>query len=486
MAKSNSLKDKTVHGLGWSAIDNVANHSVSFIVGIILARLLSPDEFGTIGIAMIFVTLFNTIVNSGFSSALIRKQDVTKTDYNTTFVFNFVVSCILYGVCFFAAPFIARFFNSEILVSVVRWISLVIIINAFAIIQQTRIIKSIDFKTLAKISLMASSLSGGIGIAMAYMGFGVYSLVGQQLSRQFINTLLLWIYSKWRPQIEFSIKSFKELFSYGSKLLASGIIDTLCNELTTIFVGKIYTTATLGQYSRAKQFGGFFTSNISSITQRVTYPVLSEMRADEKRLIMNYRRIIKSLMLLVGLGSAFIFAGAKSIILILVGPKWTEAIIYLQLLVFNDITIPLKNINLNLLQVYGRSDYILRLSIIKRIIELGAIMLGFFGLEYMIVGFAVAGVIGFLLNAYCTMKVSGFTVKEQVKDLLPSLCVSFVVGLVMFLISKVISNIYLSLIVQVFIGGGLFYLIVRWRKMQEFYYLKGLAVEYYLKLRKRK
>ena len=483
---SRGLKDKTVKGLSWSAIDNVANHSVSFIVGVILARLLSPDEFGTIGIAMIFVTLFNTIVNSGFSSALIRKQDVTQTDYNTTFVFNFVVSCVLYGVCFFVAPLIARFFNQEILVSVVRWISLVIIINAFAIIQQTRIVKSIDFKTLAKISLIASSFSGCIGIAMAYKGFGVYSLVGQQLSRQFISTVLLWVYNKWWPRIEFSIKSFKELFSYGSKLLLSGIIDTICNEMTTVFVGKIYSTATLGQYSRARQFSGFFTSNISSITQRVTYPVLSEMQGDEGYLIMNYRRIIKSLMLVVGLGSAFIFAGAKSIILILVGSKWTEAIILLQLVVFNDITIPLKNINLNLLQVYGRSDYILRLSIIKRIIEFGAIMLGFFGLKYMIIGFAVAGVIGFLLNAYCTMKVSGFTVKDQVKDLLPSLSVSFLVGFVMYLISLAITNIYISLIVQVIVGGGVFYLIARLRKMQEFYFLKGLAVEYILKLRKRK
>lgn len=486
MSSSKSLKDKTVKGLSWSAIDNVANHSVSFIVGIILARLLSPDEFGTIGIAMIFVTLFNTIVNSGFSSALIRKQDVTRTDYNTTFVFNFIVSCVLYGVCFFAAPLIARFFNSEILVSVVRWISLVIIINAFAIIQRTRIIKAIDFKTIAKISLMASVLSGCVGVFMAYNGCGVYSLVAQQLSRQSMATILLWVYGKWRPQIEFSIKSFKELFSYGSKLLLSGIIDTICNELATIFVGKIYSTATLGQYSRAKQFGGFFTSNISAITQRVTYPVLSEMRGNEDRLILNYRRIIKSLMLVVGLGSAFIFAGAKSIILILVGAKWSEAIIYLQLLVFNDITIPLKNINLNLLQVYGRSDYILRLSIIKRTIEFGAIMLGFFGLEYMIIGFGVAGVIGFLLNAYCTMKVSGFTIKDQVKDLLPSLSVSFVVGLVMYIISLVISNIYISLIVQVIVGGGLFYFIARWKKMQEFYFLKELAFEYFVKLRKRK
>lgn len=486
MASEQGLKDKTVKGLSWSTIDSIASQGISFVVGIVLARLLTPEEFGTIGVAMIFVALFNKIIDCGFSNALIRKQDVQNIDYNTTFIFNLVVSFLLYLVCYAGAPYIAIFFHNDALTGVVRWISLALIINALAIIQRTRLVKRIDFKTQAKISVIASLVSGCIGIAMAFMGCGVWSLVGQQLSRQLCNTLFLWVLNKWKPRLEFSTSSFRELFSYGGKLMLSGIIDTICNELSVIFVGKIYTPATLGQYSRAKQFGSLFSSNLSSVMERVTYPVLSEIQDDKERLIENYRRIIRSLMLITGIGTAFIASCASSIILILIGAKWTEAILYLQLLAFVEITIPLKNVNLNLLQVYGRSDYILLLSIIKRVIELAAICLGFISLPWMLVGFAIAGVIGFLLNAFFTMKVSGYRVINQIKDLLPSFAISIVSGLSMYVVSIFVDNIYWCLLIQVIVGVSVFFSLSELFKLSEYCFVKGLVKDYFFNSLKRR
>lgn len=473
-----SLKDKTVKGLSWSTIDSVASQGISFVVGIVLARLLSPEEFGTIGVAMIFVAIFNKIVDCGFSNALIRKQDAKEIDFNTTFFFNLILSAFLYSVCFISAPYISSFFHNCALTDVIRWISLVLIINAFAIIQRTRLVKRIDFKTQAKISVISSLVSGIIGITMAFLGCGVWSLVAQQISRQFGNTTLLWIYNKWSPKLEFSVESFRELFSYGGKLMMSGIIDSFFNELTTIFVGKIYTPATLGQYSRAKQFSGFFSSNLSSVIERVTYPVLSEMQNHEEQLIINYRRIIRTLMLVTGMGTAFIASTARSLILILIGPKWIEAILFVQLLAFVEITIPLKNVNLNLLQVYGRSDYILVLSIIKRIIELAAIGLGFISLEWMLIGFAFAGVIGFLLNAFFTMKVSGYTITNQIKDLLPSLGMCSFVGICMYLVSLFVNNIYLCFFVQIIVGVVIFFFLSERFQLEEYGFVKGLVRDY--------
>lgn len=475
---SNSSKNETIKGISWSAIDSISAQGITFIVSIVLGRLLSPAEYGTIGVANIFVALFNKIVDSGFSNALIRKQDTKNIDYNTTFIINLSVSGVLYVLCFLFAPLIARYFNNDILESVIRWICLVVIINAFAIIHRTQFIKNINFKTQAKISVFSSIISGVIGIAMAIAGCGVWSLVGQQISRQLCNTVLFWVYNKWRPQIEFSYQSFKELFSFGSKLLLTGITDTIFNELSTIVTGKIYRSATLGQYSRAKQFGSMFSSNLSTVMERVTYPVLSRFQNNQNKLIDYYKIMIRSLMLVSGIGLAIISSCARPIILILLGEKWTEAIIYLQLIAFVDVFIPLKNVNLNLLKVYGRSDYIFRLSIIKRIIELSAVLLGiYFSMEWMIIGFAITGFIGFVLNAYCTSKESGYKVWDQIADLIPSFSLSLLVGIAMFIVSVFIDNIYICLITQLFIGAILFFTIAEITKLKEYVFVKQIVVD---------
>lgn len=471
-----NIKVKTINGITWSAIDSIAAQGITFIVGIVLARLLSPEEFGTIGIAMVFVALFNKIVDCGFSNALIRKHDASDIDYNTTFVFNLALSFLLYFVCFIVAPFISKFFDNIQLVGVIRWISLLLIINAFAIIQRTRLVKQINFKTQAKISIVSSVFSGIIGVLLAVKNFGVWSLVGQQLSRQLLNTLLLWCCNKWKPHLVFSFQRFKPLFSYGGKMMLSGLVDTLFNELTVIVVGKMYTPLTLGQYSRAKQFSGIFSSNLSIVMERVTFPVLTRFQGDNELLLKKYRKIVCALTLITGLGLAFICSCSRSIILILLGPKWTEAILYLQLLAFVEVTIPIKNVNLNLLQVYGRSDIILKLSVIKRFIELFAVSLGLISLPLMLIGFAVAGVIGLLLNMYYTNLVSGYKMLDQLTDISLPFIASVVVGLFMYLSAFCIDNVFLALLVQVVVGIATFLFLKNLMKLEEYDFLKQIVL----------
>ena len=232
-----SLKQKTIRGTAWSMIDSVANQGITFLVGLVLARLLTPEEYGLIGIIMIFVAVFNSIVDSGFSNALVRKTDVKDIDYNTVFITNLTLSFVLFFVMFFCAPWIAQFFHQPQLELLSKVMASIVIINAFAIIQRTILVKKIDFKTQTKISLIASLSSGTIGIVMALWGYGVWSLVGQQISRQLLNTLLLWVYAKWYPRLQFSKSSFKELFGFGWKLLASGLIDTVWREIYQVVIG---------------------------------------------------------------------------------------------------------------------------------------------------------------------------------------------------------------------------------------------------------
>ena len=292
-----SLKSKTVKGLGWSALDNVTKIGVTFIVSIILARLLSPEEYGLIGILTIFISVFNAIVDSGFTNALIRKKDITDTDYSTVFYTNLVLSVFMALALYLCASPIAYFFEQEELVALTQVMSCVVVINALCIVQKARTTKKIDFKTQAKVTFIASLSSGVIGIVMAYMGYGVWALVGQQISSQFITTVFFWIFNRWIPKLEFSRDSFREMWSFGWKLLVSGLIETTWKEIYQVVVGKCYSPATLGLYTRAKQFSQVFSSNLTSIIQRVSYPVLSSIQDDRDRLREAYKRVIKTTML---------------------------------------------------------------------------------------------------------------------------------------------------------------------------------------------
>ena len=471
-----SLKNKTVKGVGWSFIDNLSSSGITFLVGLVLARLLTPSEYGIMAILTIFIAVSNSIVDSGFSNALIRKTDARRVDYNTVFLFNLLVSGLLYVVLFLAAPAISRFFKEPLLVEVMRVIGWVLVINALAIIPRTLFVKEVNFKTQTKVSLIASISSGVIGIGMALAGLGVWSLVGQQLSRQLLNTLFLWIYCTWRPAWEFSMQSFKELFGFGSKLLLSGLLDTGFKEIYSLVIGRCYTAAQLGQYTRANQFNQIFSSNLTTVIQRVSYPVLSSIQDESERLREAYRKVIKSTMLISFACMLGLAAVARPLILILIGEKWLPAVGFLQIICFSGMLFPLHAINLNILQVKGRSDLFLRLEIIKKIIAVGPLVLGvLFSIEYMLWGSVCTSLIANFLNSYYSADLINYPTKEQIKDILPTILVSFATAAVMWSLTLLSLSNWLLLPLQCLLGIALAVLIYECLHLPEYVEVKQLA-----------
>ena len=470
------LKDKTVKGVVWSGVDNVAQYVVTFIVGIVLARLLSPDDYGLLGIIAIFTAICTTLINGGFTNALIRKKDVNDDDFNTAFIVNLFMSVLLYVIVFSCSPLISKFFGREELTLLTRVTSVGIILGSLSIVQQTRLTKRIDFKTQTKITLIASISSGVIGIVMALLGCGVWSLVTQHLSSSFLRTLLLWIYNKWVPNLKFSKSSFSNLFGFGWKMMVSGVLDTLWKELYQVVVGKFYSPATLGQYTRAKQFSQLFSSNLTSVIQRVTFPVLSNIQDDKARMVNAYRRIIKTTMFVSAICMFFLGAVSEPLLYCLIGPKWYEAATYLPLICVAGSLYPLHAINLNMLQVQGRSDLFLILEITKKIIGLVPLVVGaLVGIMPMLYVNLLTSIITFFLNSYWTGKYLGYSSWMQIKDVSPSFGLASVIAVsVWFLKYLPVSN-WVILPLQLMVGIIVFIAVVRTIKISEYYDVKEMA-----------
>jgi teichuronic acid exporter len=388
-----TLKNKAVKGVAWSFLDNFGTLGIGFIIGIILARLLSPSEYGLLGMIAVFTAVAQTVADSGFGSALIRKPDLNDNDLYTTFWFNLGVSCLMYAVLFFCAPFIARFYKEPALTDITRVTSLTLLLNAFLIIPNIHFTRNINFKVTTKISYIVSISSGVVGIAMAFAGCGVWSLVAQGLIAAFLKVVLYWFYCRWKPVLIFSKKSFKDLFGFGSKLLASSLLNTVYNNIYQIVIGKFYSAADLGQYTRASSYNGIFSNNLTSVVQRVSYPTLSSIQDDKARLKEGYRRIIKCTMLVSFGGSLTLAAMAKPLIVLMIGAKWLPCVEYMQIICFAAMLYPLHAINLNILQVLGRSDLFLWLEILKKIIGIIPIVIGiFYGIDVMLWGSVVVSI----------------------------------------------------------------------------------------------
>jgi O-antigen/teichoic acid export membrane protein len=473
------LKQKTVKGVSWSIVDNISNQGITFLVGLVLARLLTPDEYGLIGIISIFIMVFNSIVDSGFSNALIRKNNTSDTDYNTVFVVNMAISIILFAVLFFLSPIIATFFERPQLESLTQVMGFIVIINAFAIVQRTILIKNIDFKTQTIISLVSSVLSGIIGIGLAFCGYGVWSLVWQQISRQLLNTILLWVLAKWYPKFKFSMASFRELFGFGWKLLVSGLIDTIWKEIYQVVIGKCYTPATLGHYTRAQQFSSICSSNMVQVVQRVSYPVLSSIQDDRERLKSGYRRIIKVTMLLSFVLMLGLAAVSESLIIVLVGEQWLIATKFLPIICFQMMLYPLHALNLNMLQVAGRSDLFLKLEIIKKTVAVIPLLMGIFiDIYWMLWGSVGTDFFAYYLNSYYSGKFVGYSIKTQIVDILPSFCLASVVALIVYFVSFLNLSHFLILPIQIVIGAVLVVLICELTQKEEYIELKTIICSY--------
>lgn len=453
----------------WSAADAFLGQGVTFLVGIVLARLLSPDEYGLIGICMIFNTVLNGIVDSGFSNALIRKKDVSDDDYNTMFFTNLGISIVLYGLLFVCSPLVAQFFGRQELTALVRATGLVLFFNALSITQVTILTKRIDFKTKTKASLISAILSGIVGIAMAYTGFGVWALVGQMLSKQLLYTLCLWVLNKWWPSLKFSVASFRYMWGFGWKLLVSGLLNNIWNQLYQVVVGKFYSPATLGQYTRSQEYASIFSSNLTTIIQRVSYPVLSEIQDDKQRMVEGYRKVIKMTMFITAICMISLGAVAEPLIYCLIGPQWHEAATYLPLICISMAFYPLHAINLNMLQVLGRSDIFLYLEIIKKVIGIVPIMIGIFvDIYWMLIASILIGFVSLYLNSWYTGKALGYTFWKQLRDIAPSFGIAFSIALSVYFLKYLSLSYWIILPMQIVVGAVVCILICRKSELEEY------------------
>lgn len=473
-----SLKDKTVKGTFWSAADALLGQGVTFLVGIVLARLLSPEEYGLIGIVTIFTTVMLGIVDSGFSNSLIRKQEVTDEDYNTLFLFNLGVSVVMYALLYVGAPWIALFFERPPLLHLIRVLGLLLIIQALSIVQNTVLTRRIDFKTKTKASVVSAVSSGVAGVVMAFLGFGVWSLAGQQLTRQIVYSVCLWLFNKWRPKWMFYKESFRYMWGFGWKLMVSGLLNNLWGELKKVVVSKFYSPATLGQYSKAGEYATIFSSNLTTIIQRVTYPVLAQVQDDKNRMVDAYRRVIKTSMFVSVVCMFALGAVAEPFVYCLIGPKWHIAATFLPLICIYRSLYPLQAINLNMLQVQAKTDVFLYLEIVKKIILLGPLFVGaFVGIYWMLATSILTSIVFFFLNSYYSGKDLGYSSWMQLKDVAPSYGVALVVATSVYFLKYLSLSYWIIFPMQVIIGTVVFVLLCETVKLPEYLEVKGIVVD---------
>lgn len=482
---SGNLRQKTITGISWSLIDNLAYQGVAFIVGIIIANFVSPEEYGQLGIILLFIALFNSIVDSGFSNALIRKKDANNVDYCTVFIVNFSTSVGLYVLLFFTSPSIASFFHKSELDLLLKVTGIIIIINAITIIQKTILVKSIDFKTQAKASLIASLLSGIVGIITAVIGLGVWSLVIQQILRQILYTLVIWFFSKWYPKFVFSLVSLKDLFGFGWKLMIVGIIDTAWNELNQVIIGRYYKMYALGQYTRSKQFSDGVTYGLLTVIQRVSYPSLSAVQEDDERLLHVLRKILKMTMFVLTPCILGLAACAEALLNVLIGPQWSDAAFYLQLICISIILSPLRILDQNILQVKKDSGTLLILNIVGKAFAVVPIIIGIFvSIEAMLIATAVVTYIFTtpLTIIYSTKKYLGYGILGHLIDLSKIIAPSFFMSIVVYSVVFLGMNDYMTLVCQILSGIICFVVICRIIRIEEYNDLKLIVLSYLKKI----
>lgn len=477
--QNTSLKATATKGIIWSAVDKFAVQLGQFVVGIVLARILVPEDFGLIGMLAIFIALSQIFIESGLGMGLIQRQNRSEIDFSTLFVFNLGVSSFFYLVLFFSAPFISSFFQQPQLTDLTRVLGLSLFLNAFAIVQRTKLTISIDFKSIAKSNVIGMITGGLCGIIAAANGYGVWALVVQTLMGSFASFVSLWLLSKWSPSIAFSKKSFKSLFGYGSKLLIAGLYAQILNNVYNICLGKFYPTAALGYYTRAKSFADISAGTIVSILQQATFPILTSVQYDKEKLVSVYSRIIRMSAFFIIPLMTLIALLAKPIVILLLTDKWVHLIPLLQWMVFARIFFPMSAINMNLLNAIGRSDLFLKVDLCKLPLTIVAMVITIpLGVKAMIIGQVITSAISFIINAYLPGKFYGYGPIHQLKDMLP-----FFVAVIGMAISIVTMTYFIdNLVLQLFFGailGVIVYLFICWLlKVDELTEVMKLLLKY--------
>lgn len=469
-----SLKKKTVKGVIWSSVERFSVQGVQFLVMLVIARILDPKDFGLVGMLTIFLAVAQSLIDSGFSQALIRKQDRSEIDNNTVFYFNIIVSGLLYLLLFAIAPWVAGFYNEPQLTDLMRVLCVIVIINSFAVVQRAIYTANIDFKTQAKASFWAALISGGVGVCMAKNGYGVWTLVWQQLLNAGFNTIFLWICSSWYPRFRYSWQSFRELFAFGSKLLASGLLDTIYNNMYMLVIGKVFSAASLGHYSQADRFTKLPSSNISGILQRVTYPVLCRIQNDDERLRKDYRQLLRLSAFIIFPLMCLLAGISYPLVELVIGEKWRFAATLIIPISFNMMWYPIHAINLNLLQVKGRSDLFLKLEIIKKCFGVFFLVVSIpFGVLVMCYVGILQSIVALIINTYYTGKLIQVGFFMQMRDLSATLVVSLLMFAAVYICSSLFESTIIQLVAGIVTGAGLFTLLVCTFKFKEISYLKA-------------
>ena len=460
--KSQSLKNKAVNGVYWSAIDRFASQGISFVISIVIARLLSPHDYGLMAMVAIFISISQAFIDSGLSSAIVRKTDRTQKDLSTAFYTNVIIGLFCYIILFFTAPLIADFYEEKDLISIVRVMGIIFFLFSFSNIQQAVLTIKLDFKTKTKISLLSVLLSGTLGVIIAYKGLGVWALIIQQVTFALFRTTLLWAYVKWKPLLTFSYQSFKELFSFGSKILITSLLNSIFNNLYTIVIGKLFSASSLGFYSRAEQFAQFPSSNITNIIKGVTFPTMAVIQDEENRFKANFYKIQKIITFIIFpliLGLATV---ASPLVFILLSDKWMFSAKLLQIICLALMWYPIYTQNLNLLEVKGHSSYILASEAMSKILSIGLLFLLLpNGIIAVCWGQVFANIINVLISTYFVKKVIQDSYYRLFSVIAMNLITSVVMAMICFVIKGFIKVPFFQLSACIIIGG-LIYVILHY------------------------
>lgn len=472
MKKQEMNNRKVLSNLFWRFSERTAAQGVSFIVSIVLARLLTPEDYGLIGLITVFISIATIFVSSGFGNALIQKENTTQTDFSSVFYFGILMGIIMYIILFFTAPFIADFYNEPLLILVIRVLSLSLIIAGINSVQQAYVSKTMQFKRFFYSTIIGTVISAIIGIYMAYKGFGVWALIAQNLSNQIIDTCVLWFTVKWRPTFEFSFSEMKKMFDYGWKLLFSSLLDTVYNNLYSLVIGKFYSAKDLGYYNRGRNIPNMVITNINGSIQSVIFPALSNCQGDKVRLKAMVRRSIMTSTYLIMPAMIGLAAVAEPLTILLLTEKWLPSVPFMQFSCFILAFWPIHTANLQAINAVGRSDIFLKLEIIKKIIGFTIMVVSIpFGLYVMMIGNCFSAVVSSILNASPNRKLLNYGYREQIKDILPALLLSlFMGGVVLLWTFTDLSNI-LILICQVVTGVIVYFIGSKLLKLESYTYI---------------
>ena len=455
------LKTRTYRGAVWSAVDAIGARLVQFVIGIILARLLSPAEFGLIGMLAIFIAISQSLLSSGFVSALVQKEKVTTTDSSSVFYFNIAISVVLVSLFWLTAPLVASFYGQPLLTPMARALSLVVIVSGFSVVQSAMLTRNMDFRIQTKVSLGAGVCSGAIGIVMAYLGYGVWSLVVQQVSAAIFRTVLLWVFNSWRPRLVFSLTSLRRMFKFGSNVLASSLLSQAFQNIHYVVIGRLFTAADLGFYTRAKHMEQLPAATLTSIVSRVAFPAFSTIHTDDARLTRGLRKVLSVVMLFTAPVMVGLAVVAEPLVVALLTDTWLPSVPYLQLLCLVGLITPLHVLNMNVLMAKGRSDLSLRLDIAKKSLTLISIAIAWrWGIVALIVGQIVVSTLSLGLNTHYTRKFLGYGALGQIKDVAVYLVFALVMGIGVYSLTLLsFPGPALLLLTQIVTGFGIYLLL---------------------------